>query len=185
VRGAHGGSTRPTLPLRVSVSSSARWTAERRHPTGREEMSSPTLQTLQDPILLRRCLCFGGFPNPHGRSPAGWRAAERRPPPTGRQRMVWPTLQTLQDLTLGLLSRWACRILSRKTTNAHLVRPREHLRGPAVEHEVLEDGRHQQAPRHAVEGGAVPVQPLEREEAVDGREAVERDTVRETVSDTQ
>jgi hypothetical protein len=40
--------------------------AERRHPTGRERMSSPTLKTLQDPILLLPWVCFrrSGFPNP-------------------------------------------------------------------------------------------------------------------------
>jgi hypothetical protein len=39
--------------------------AERRHPTGRERMGSPTLQTLQDPILLLSWLCFrGGKPFP-------------------------------------------------------------------------------------------------------------------------
>jgi hypothetical protein len=37
-----------------------RWwrAAERRHPSGRERMGSPTLQTLQYPILLLPCLCF-------------------------------------------------------------------------------------------------------------------------------
>jgi hypothetical protein len=56
-------------PLTVSVSeqTSAGWrAAERRHPTGRERMGSPTLQTLQDPILLLSGACFqgGGVPNP-------------------------------------------------------------------------------------------------------------------------
>jgi hypothetical protein len=44
-----------------------RWrAAERRHPAGHERMGSPTLQTLQDPILLLPWLCSrgGGFPNP-------------------------------------------------------------------------------------------------------------------------
>jgi hypothetical protein len=42
-------------------------TAERRH-TGRERMGSPTLQTLQNPILPTPCVCFraGGSPNPFG-----------------------------------------------------------------------------------------------------------------------
>ena len=60
----------------VSVSSS-RWRAiERRHPTGRERMSSPTLQTLQDPILRLPRLCFrgGGFPNPLAEDSIGGRA---------------------------------------------------------------------------------------------------------------
>jgi hypothetical protein len=37
---------------------------ERGHPTGRERTGSPTLQTLQDPILLLPWVCFrgGGFP---------------------------------------------------------------------------------------------------------------------------
>jgi hypothetical protein len=36
-----------------------RWrAAERRHPTDRERMGSPTLQTLQDPILLGAWVCF-------------------------------------------------------------------------------------------------------------------------------
>jgi hypothetical protein len=38
-------------PARVSVSSEWR-AAERRHPTGHERTGSPTLQTLQEPILL-------------------------------------------------------------------------------------------------------------------------------------
>jgi hypothetical protein len=40
--------------------------AERRHPTGRERMGSPTLRTPQEPILLLPWVCFrgGGFPNP-------------------------------------------------------------------------------------------------------------------------
>jgi hypothetical protein len=42
----------PGLNGRVSASSFARWRpAERRHPPGRDMMSSPTLQKLQDPIL--------------------------------------------------------------------------------------------------------------------------------------
>jgi hypothetical protein len=41
------------LTNRVSVSSSAGWrAAERHHTTGRERMGTPTLQALQDPILL-------------------------------------------------------------------------------------------------------------------------------------
>jgi hypothetical protein len=49
-----------------SVSSSAGWrAAERRHPTGCERMDSPTLQTLQDPILLLPWACFECFPNPN------------------------------------------------------------------------------------------------------------------------
>jgi hypothetical protein len=43
-----------------------RWrAAERRHPTGRERMGSPTLQTFQDPLLLLPWVCFrgGGFPS--------------------------------------------------------------------------------------------------------------------------
>ena len=46
-----------------------RWReAERRHPTGREIMNSPTRLTLQDPILLTPWLYFrgGGFPNAFG-----------------------------------------------------------------------------------------------------------------------
>jgi hypothetical protein len=37
-------------------------------PTGRKRMGSPTLQTLQEPILLTPWLSFrrGGFPNPEG-----------------------------------------------------------------------------------------------------------------------
>ena len=35
-----------------------------RHPTGREKMGSPTLQTHQDPILLLPWLWFEGGPNP-------------------------------------------------------------------------------------------------------------------------
>ena len=47
-----------TLGLRLPV---RRWrAAERRHPTGRERMGSPTLQTLQDPILLLRWVYFRG-----------------------------------------------------------------------------------------------------------------------------
>ena len=44
---------------------------ERLHRTGRERMGSPTLQTLQDPILLLPWLSFrgGGFPNPTGFEP--------------------------------------------------------------------------------------------------------------------
>jgi hypothetical protein len=34
--------------------------AERRHPTGRERMGSPTLQTLQEPILPTPWVCFRG-----------------------------------------------------------------------------------------------------------------------------
>ena len=34
--------------------------AERRHPTNRERMGSPTLQTLQDPILMLPWVCFRG-----------------------------------------------------------------------------------------------------------------------------
>jgi hypothetical protein len=34
--------------------------AERRHPTGRERMGSPSLQTFQDPILLLPWVCFRG-----------------------------------------------------------------------------------------------------------------------------
>jgi hypothetical protein len=52
---------------RVSVSSSLVERAEERsHPTGRERMVSPTLRTLQEPILLLPWVCFrgGGFPNP-------------------------------------------------------------------------------------------------------------------------
>ena len=43
-----------------------RLAAECRHPTGRERMGSPTLQTLQDPILLTPWVWLreGGFPNP-------------------------------------------------------------------------------------------------------------------------
>jgi hypothetical protein len=38
-----------------------RWrAAERRHPTGRERMVTPILQTLQDPILLTPWVCFRG-----------------------------------------------------------------------------------------------------------------------------
>ena len=51
-----------------------------RRPTGRERMGSPTLQTLQDPILLQPWLCFrgGGFPNPKEKpyDRVGWRAQE-------------------------------------------------------------------------------------------------------------
>ena len=58
------------IEVRVRVSAErCRWrAAERRHRTGRERMSSPTLDTLQDPILLTPWLCFrgGGFPNPLG-----------------------------------------------------------------------------------------------------------------------
>ena len=46
-----------------------RWrAAERRHPTGRERMGSPTLRTLQDPILLLPWLCFrvAAFQTPNG-----------------------------------------------------------------------------------------------------------------------
>ena len=39
------------LPLRSSAVVSSSAGAERRHSTGRERMGSPTLQTLQDPIL--------------------------------------------------------------------------------------------------------------------------------------
>jgi hypothetical protein len=43
-------------------------------------MGSPTLQTLQDPILLQPWLCFrgGGFPNPKEKpyDRVGWRAQE-------------------------------------------------------------------------------------------------------------
>jgi hypothetical protein len=37
------------------------------HPTDRVRLGAPTLQTLQDPILLTPWLCFraGGFPNPN------------------------------------------------------------------------------------------------------------------------
>ena len=38
--------------------------AERRHPTDRERMVSPTLRTLQDPILLLPWLCFRGDNSP-------------------------------------------------------------------------------------------------------------------------
>jgi hypothetical protein len=39
--------------------------AERRHPTHREREGSPTLLTLQDPILRLPWVCFGGgFPKP-------------------------------------------------------------------------------------------------------------------------
>ena len=48
--------------LRVSVPSVG--AVECFHPTGRERMVTPTLQTLQDPILLLPWVCFrgGGFP---------------------------------------------------------------------------------------------------------------------------
>jgi hypothetical protein len=49
-----GGFPNPSGP----VSSSRRRAAERRHPTGPERMGSPTLQTLQDPILLPPWVCF-------------------------------------------------------------------------------------------------------------------------------
>jgi hypothetical protein len=47
-----------------------RLAAECRHPTGRERMGSPTLKTLQDPILPLPWVCFrgGGFPNPQRRA---------------------------------------------------------------------------------------------------------------------
>jgi hypothetical protein len=50
------------VPGRGSVSRRA---AERRHPTGRSRTGSPTLQKLQDPILLLPWVCFrgGGFPS--------------------------------------------------------------------------------------------------------------------------
>ena len=35
-----------------------RWTAERRHPTGRERTGSATLQTIQDPIQDPCCCCW-------------------------------------------------------------------------------------------------------------------------------
>jgi hypothetical protein len=53
---------------------SRRWrAAERRYPTGRERMGSPTLQSLQDPILLLPWSCFRAddFPNP-------WSGSHRR-----------------------------------------------------------------------------------------------------------
>jgi hypothetical protein len=56
--------------------------AERR-PTGRERMGSPTLQTLQDPILLLPRLSFRGvgFPNPVSRRmlQLGWCEETVRP----------------------------------------------------------------------------------------------------------
>jgi hypothetical protein len=58
-------------PPRVSVPSSASRAAERRHPTGRQRMASPTLQTLQNPILLPPSVLLsrlGGFPHPCGRN---------------------------------------------------------------------------------------------------------------------
>jgi hypothetical protein len=66
-RGAVGrGTPSPATTARVSVSSTVWREAERGHLPGRERMGSPTLQTLQDPILLLRRVCFrgGGFPNP-------------------------------------------------------------------------------------------------------------------------
>jgi hypothetical protein len=57
---AHTSGEAQTLEARgVSVThstmrSSAWIAAELRHPTGRERTGSPTLQTLQDPILLLR-----------------------------------------------------------------------------------------------------------------------------------
>jgi hypothetical protein len=57
--------------------------AERHHPTGRDRVGSPALQTLQDPILLLPWLCFrgGGFPNlhPKGNAP-GARGRTQCPP---------------------------------------------------------------------------------------------------------
>jgi hypothetical protein len=58
-RPSREGSARPPPPLELitrtlTFGRSLFWwrAAERRHPTGRENMGSPTLQTLQDPILL-------------------------------------------------------------------------------------------------------------------------------------
>jgi hypothetical protein len=55
-----------------------RWRlAERRHPTGRERMGSPTLKTLQEPILLLPRLCFfQRLPNP--KTHFGFHATTRR-----------------------------------------------------------------------------------------------------------
>ena len=77
--------SQPSCTLSVfCIQSQARWkvglegfgfrqfrAAERGHPTGRERMGSPALQTHQDPILLLPWLCFrcDGFPNPSRVSP--------------------------------------------------------------------------------------------------------------------
>jgi hypothetical protein len=66
------------VSVRVSVS-------RRATPQARERMGSPTLQTLQDSILLTPWLCFrgGGLPNPcsasRPRSKGGLTAGERAP----------------------------------------------------------------------------------------------------------
>jgi hypothetical protein len=79
----------PNFTPRVRFSQ-RRWrAAERRHPTGRERMGSPTLQMLHDPILLLHCVCFRGGPNPDSVPAPVERAAERRQPTRS-------TLQALQ-----------------------------------------------------------------------------------------
>jgi hypothetical protein len=53
LRRVHGHQrVRPPCKPWVSVE------GERHHPTGRERMGSPTLQTLQDPILLLSWVCY-------------------------------------------------------------------------------------------------------------------------------
>ena len=60
-----GASPLSLVAHRSPFSPQRRWRAsERRHPTGRKRIDSPTLQTLQYPILLLPWACFrGGFPN--------------------------------------------------------------------------------------------------------------------------
>jgi hypothetical protein len=73
---------------------------QRRHPTDRERMGSPTLQTRQDPTLLRPWVCSrgGGFPV------EGSRAAPHRPQEDG---LAHPADTSRSNLAaaLGLLSR--------------------------------------------------------------------------------
>jgi hypothetical protein len=64
---AADGAHRP--PLHHPPLARFRYPEQRRHLTGRERIGQPTLQTLQDPILLLPWLCFrgGGFPNSNSR----------------------------------------------------------------------------------------------------------------------
>jgi hypothetical protein len=59
------------------------------HRTGRERMCSPTLQTLQDPILLLPWVCFegssGGFPNPNPEVRAFVESSRASPPHRPRE----------------------------------------------------------------------------------------------------
>jgi hypothetical protein len=80
-----------------------RWrAAERRHPRGCERVGSPTLQKLQEPIVLP-WVCFrgGGFPKPR------WGFQQRHPEAArGWARPPCRHFKNQSCCCLGLLSRW-------------------------------------------------------------------------------